>query len=118
MAIRSKRYVQDLALEQRKEPTEAEARLWIALRNKNLDGVKFHRQRAWGRFILEFYAPSSKLVVEIDGEIHRNKAQHEKDIIRDRILAAKGLRVLRFSNEQILGDLENCLDQIREMIAQ
>ena len=89
----------------------AEARLWAALRNKQLEGLRFRTQHPVGNFILDFYCPSCKLVVEVDGEIHAY--QTEYDDARTTKLTDFGCRVLRFTNEQIMNDLPNVLAEIR-----
>jgi very-short-patch-repair endonuclease len=87
-----------------------------AVSGKQMDGVKFHRQRALGRYILEFYAPSVKLVIEVDGEIHQKPAQKEYDRERDLFLNSRGLCVIRFSNQQILNDIDYCRAEIHKAI--
>ena len=114
--MRSPKYVQELAKEFRKKPTPAEQRLWEALRRNQMDGVKFHRQRSLGRYILDFYAPSAKLVIELDGEIHQIDSQKEYDIIRANYLMAKSLKIIRFTNQQILNEFEYCLSEIHKAL--
>lgn len=100
--MRGPTYVQDLAKEFRKKSTRAEVLLWSALRNKRMDGVEFHRQRPFERYVLDFYAPSVKLVIEVDGEVHESSSQKEYDKMREDFLKEHGLKVIRFRNEQIL----------------
>ena len=114
--MRSPRYVQELAKEFRKEPTPAEQRLWEALRRNQMDGVKFHRQRSLGRYVLDFYAPSIKLVIELDGEIHQVDTQKEYDTLRENYLIAQNLRIMRFTNKQILNEIEFCLAEIHKAL--
>ena len=114
--MRGPKYVQNLAKGFRKQPTPAEALLWKALRDKQLDGIKFHRQRPFTRYILDFYAPSVKLVIEIDGGIHEKPEQKEYDKIRTDFLKENGLKVIRFTNEQVLNELEFCLAEIHRAI--
>lgn len=99
----------------RKAMTPAEAYLWKALRHKHL-GVKFRRQHPVGRTILDFYAPACKLVVQVDGPIHR--WQRAEDEMHTRHLADYGLTVIRFSNEEVLENLPDVLDAICETVAQ
>jgi adenine-specific DNA-methyltransferase len=98
----------------RRESTVAEEALWELLRDRRLDGLKFRRQHAWRRFILDFYCAAARLVVELDGEGHREEAQQVRDTERTRILDACGIRVLRFWNEQVLDDPESVIAAIRE----
>ncbi len=103
--------IEQAARKSRKNLTPAEARLWAALRNKQLEGLRFRTQHPVGNFILDFYCPSCKLVVEVDGEIHAY--QTEYDDARTTKLTDFGCRVLRFTNEQIMNDLPNVLAEIR-----
>ncbi|NES20008.1 MAG: DUF559 domain-containing protein [Symploca sp. SIO3E6] len=91
--------------------TPAEARLWEALRNKQLEGLRFRRQHPVGNFILDFYCPAVRLVVEVDGAIH--DSQTEYDDARTAKLAEYGYKVLRFRNEQVMNDLPKVLAEIR-----
>ena len=98
-----------IARQMRKEPTEAEDRLWQQLRKKRL-GPKFRRQHAIDRFIVDFYARAAGLVVEVDGPIHQYSAA--EDAVRQEFLESQGLRVLRFTNDQVMDDLEGVLAEI------
>ncbi|HEX8276522.1 MAG TPA: DUF559 domain-containing protein [Longimicrobiaceae bacterium] len=98
----------------RRDGTPAEAVLWEALRSNRLDGLKFRRQHAVGRFVQDFYCPAHKLVVELDGGIHDQQAERDAD--RTSALAAHGCRVLRFRNEEVFDDLPNVLNRIRASI--
>ncbi len=82
--------------------TPAEKRLWSALRNKQLDGLKFRRQHPVGNFILDFYCPACKLVIEVDGKIHDRPSQINRDRARTAKLMEYGYTVLRFRNEQVI----------------
>ena len=99
----------EFAKELRNNLTEAEAFLWARLRNKQL-GVRFRSQHPIDRFIADFYCHPSKLVVEVDGDIH--KKQKEYDINREAELDRFGIRVVRFSNEQVLDDIEMVINLI------
>lgn len=105
--------IEQAARKLRKNLTPAEALLWTALRNKQLEGLRFRCQHPVGNFILDFYCPSCKLVVEVDGKIH-NK-QTEYDDARTAKLAEYGYKVLRFSNEQVINDLPKVLAEIRRV---
>jgi very-short-patch-repair endonuclease len=91
----------------RSNPTASESRLWEHLRKEQLRGYKFRRQHIIRVFIVDFYSPSSKLIIEIDGPIHRS--QKEQDAERDRALQTLGYRVLRFTNDQVDNELETVL---------
>lgn len=103
--------LQERARELRWSMTPAEQVLWEALRGRKLDGLRFRTQHPVGRFILDFYCPERKLVVEVDGEIHDEQA--ERDQARTAHLEAYGYRVIRFRNDEIMNDLASVLDRIR-----
>lgn len=94
----------------RHQLTPAEARLWKALQNRQLAGLKFRCQHPVGRFIVDFYCPSCKLVIELDGGIHSKQSAYDE--ARTEQLQSFGYRVLRFSNEAVLSNLDTILDCI------
>lgn len=96
----------------RKEPTEAENILWQELRNNGL-GDKFRRQHLIDDFIVDFVCLSKKLVIEVDGGYHSTPEQKEYDEQRTIILNKKGFEVIRFTNEEVLQDLQNVLQKIK-----
>jgi leucyl-tRNA synthetase len=96
----------------RKEPTEAENILWQELRNRNLDD-KFRRQHLIDDFIVDFVCLSKKLVIEVDGGYHSTAEQKEYDEQRTFILNNKGFKVIRFTNEEVLSNLQNVLQNIK-----
>jgi very-short-patch-repair endonuclease len=93
----------------RAEPTLAEETLWRALRGRRT-GVRFRRQRAVGRFILDFYCPERALAVEVDGASHEGRV--ERDDERGRWLVSTGIRVLRVANADVMSNLQSVLDGI------
>jgi len=97
----------------RKRLTTAEAVLWTALKGKQLEGRKFRRQHSIGNYIVDFYCPSEKLVIELDGAGHFTYEGSQKDEIRDNYLSSLGLRVIRFENR----DLKNNLDAVLKVIS-
>ena len=99
-----------LAQEMRHKPTPAEDKLWQRLRNRQVGRVKFRRQHAIERFIVDFYAAREFLAVEVDGEIHCYTP--DEDAIRQRFLEDMGIRVLRFSNQEVINDIEGVIEQI------
>ena len=102
----------------RRELTPAEQLLWHSLRNRQLCGVKFRRQHPFGTFIFDFYAPELKLVIEVDGGIHLNQEHRAYDAWRDEMSVAQHLRVVRFTNAEVLNDLDAVLLQIAAVIAE
>ncbi|PBC08335.1 endonuclease domain-containing protein [Mesorhizobium sp. WSM3859] len=93
----------------RREPTEAEDRLWHELRGRRLDNIKFKRQVPIGRFVADFVCAEARLIVEIDGSQHA-ESRHDQE--RDAELKARGFRVLRFWNDDILRELDAVCDTI------
>ncbi len=102
--------IEQAARRLRQNLTPAETTLWKALRNRQLSGLKFRRQHPVGRFIADFYCPSCKLVVEIDGGIHEQ--QKEYDQARTDQFEAYGYQLLRFTNEEVLTNLTQVLEII------
>lgn len=102
------------AVQMRKEPTPAEAKLWAYLRRNKLRGVSFRRQHAIGRYVADFCSPSAKLVIEVDGSEHLR--QEEDDAVRTKYLESKGYRVLRFWNTQVLNEIDGVIQAIREAL--
>lgn len=108
----------DLAKQLRLNPTGAEDFLWNQLSTVKIKGVRFKRQHPILYFIADFYCHRAKLVIEIDGGYHQIPSQYEYDINRDYELAEFGLKVLRFTNEEVLFNIENVLGKIEEEINQ
>jgi very-short-patch-repair endonuclease len=94
--------------------TRAEQVLWQEVRN-NRQGVKIRRQQVIDGFIADFYVHSAGLVIELDGGIHEDTREYDNE--RDKIIAARGLRVLRIRNERVIDDLQGVLTEIRQAIA-
>jgi very-short-patch-repair endonuclease len=96
----------------RSEMTDAERRLWSALRAHRLEGLSFRRQVPIGRFIVDFACQEFRLIIEVDGGQH---ADASRDIERDQWLSSKGYRVLRFWNSDVLKNLPGVLEKIIEV---
>ena len=94
----------------RRNKTPAEQKLWEALKGKKLGGLKFRTQHPVGPFILDFYCPARKLVVELDGEVHEKQADYDES--RTQQLENYGYRVIRFRNEEVLDDLPSVFERI------
>ena len=92
--------------------TDAEIKLWLRLRGKQILGIQFYRQKPIGNYIVDFYAPEAQLVVELDGSRHFLENQIVKDKQRDHYLQSKGLTVIRFNNLQTLQELEGVVEII------
>ncbi len=100
----------------RENMTETEIILWEKLRNKQLLGYKFRRQHPINYFIVDFYCHKLNLVIEIDGEYHKKRKQLQLDIDRTKILEFQGLKVIRFSNEEVISNLSNVIKEINNQI--
>ncbi len=109
--------LKDTARQLRKHLTDSEKALWARLRNKQLLGIQFYRQKPIGEHIVDFFAPKAKLVVEVDGSQHRVGDQVQKDRIRDAYLASLGLKVLRFNSREVLKESDAVVEAIYRMIA-
>ncbi|MBI5917970.1 MAG: endonuclease domain-containing protein [Nitrosomonadales bacterium] len=98
------------AREMRGRMTDAESLLWMLLRNRRMAGVKFRRQHPEGRYILDFYCDEKKLAVELDGGQHGEQLNYDQQ--RDAWLRARGIRVLRFWNNQMLTETEEVMEEV------
>ncbi len=104
------------AKQMRREMTEPETRIWFKLRAKRFADIKFRKQKVVGKYIVDFSSNEPKLAIEIDGDTH---AGHEEyDAIRTRFLEERGYRVIRFSNKDIMENLEDVLETLAAVIEQ
>ena len=102
----------------RARQTDAESRLWFHLRRDQL-GVRFYRQRPFGQYILDFYAPKARLVVELDGSQHvDDPAVRKRDELRDLWLRSQGLKVLRFDDRQVLTETRAVMEVISKAVVE
>ena len=97
----------------RKLSTPAEQLLWQNIRNRNMKGLKFRRQHAIGRFVVDYYCHELKLIIEIDGDIHKQKVS--RDEYREQILCDLGYRIIRFSNEDVIKSIDIVLEKVVEL---
>ena len=107
----------EYARELRKNPTEAESKLWRELQKLRDKGIIFRRHHPIDIFIADFYSHSIKLVIEVDGEIHEDNHSKEKDDGRSAILESYGIKVIRFKNDQILENPNQVLTHITNLIS-
>ncbi|NSW79627.1 MAG: endonuclease domain-containing protein [Chthonomonadetes bacterium] len=107
-------YILQLCRDFRHQPTPAEQFLWECLRARRLNGLKFRRQHAIGRYIVDFYCHERRLIVELEGDVHSTSEQQVYDAMRFADLEAQGYRVLRFRNEDLLRNPEAVLACIAE----
>ena len=97
--------------------TAAEAVLWLSLKNRQIEGVRWRRQFSVGRFILDFYCPECKLGIELDGIQHYSLDGSDYDDRRSRWLEANfGIQILRFENRDIYTSYDNVVEYIREVV--
>ena len=104
----------EAAREMRQFPTRAEALLWEDLRRKQLSGFKFRRQHIIYLFIVDFYCSEARLVIEIDGGIHKSQADYDQ--YREDVLSAMGYQVLRFTNEEVMGEMSMVMERIKRSL--
>ncbi len=100
----------------RSNQTDSEQLLWSRLRRRRLEGVQFYRQRPIGRYVVDFYAPTAKLVIEVDGGQHYEPTGRQLDVMRDDYLRSVGLCVLRFSNLDVMRELNNVLEVVLQAV--
>ena len=104
--------LKQLSRDLRNNMTDAEKRLWSKLRAKQILGLQFYRQKPLLNFIVDFYCPAANLVIECDGGQHFTDEGLEADRVRDEILVELGLVVLRFSNRQVLTEIDDVIELI------
>jgi len=100
----------------RHDMTPSERMLWKHISDKQLDGWRFRRQHGFGSYVLDFYCPVLKLCIEVDGEIHQRTDVVEKDKERASFLESNGIKVIRFTNDEIENDISDVLERIRRFI--
>ena len=100
----------------RHDMTPSERMLWKHISDKQLDGWRFRRQHGFGPYVLDFYCPVLKLCIEVDGEIHQRTDVVEKDKERASFLESNGIKVIRFTNDEIENDISDVLERIRRFI--
>ena len=105
------------ARELRNNPNKAEYILWQSLKGKQVKAYDFHRQKPLLFYIVDFYCPKLKLAIEVDGSIHIKEDRIIHDIIRSDELSDYGVKILRFSNEEVLSDVKKVIEEIKEWIS-
>jgi len=98
--------------------TDAERHLWSSLRGKQILGVQFYRQKPIGSYVVDFFAPAAKLVIEVDGSQHFEPGPEHYDSARTDYLKSSGLQVLRFDNRQVLLETEAVVERIFNIVQQ
>ena len=107
--------LKELSTSLRNNLTEAERRLWTRIRLKHL-GYVFYRQKPIGEYIVDFYCPKARLVVEVDGSQHFTEDKASNDRVRDEYMRSLGLTVLRFSNSEVLKNTDRVAETVYELL--
>ena len=89
--------------------TEAEKFLWSKIRKKQINNLQFYRQRPIGKYVVDFFCPKKKLIIELDGGEHAN---NKRDKIRDKWLKGQGYKVIRIWNDEIFKNIEGVIETI------
>jgi len=108
------RNLKQLSRQLRDNMTDAERHLWARIRMKQLKGYQFYRQKPIGDYIVDFFCPKAKLIIEVDGSQHFVNEMIEYDRIREEYVSSLGLRVLRFTNTEVLKHVEGVVERIEE----
>jgi very-short-patch-repair endonuclease len=118
MELFNKASTKDKRRDLRKRRTEAEEALWQQLRDRNLSGHKFFRQYGIGEYIADFYCPQCNLVIELDGSRHGTGEGKAYDKSREDYMNSLGIRTVRFSNIDVLQNIEKVLSRIEKELTQ
>lgn len=113
--IRSPKYVIELARQLRVNLTVTEKLLWAELRTKKIEDCRFRIQHPIHRYILDFYCHEKQLAIEIDGDIHKSRKDY--DDYRDEYLKSIGITTLRFTNEDVLNNIDDVLSVIKKSLS-
>ena len=112
MKLHNRPHLKDFRKALRNHATGAEGELWKYLKSGQLQGRKFRRQHSIGNFIVDFYCPSEKLAIELDGQVHQHAVTEQADIERDKELESFEIKVLRFENKDVFQHLDAVLLEI------
>lgn len=100
--------------ELRKNQTEAEKILWKKIRNRQLNSLKFYRQYSVGPYILDFFCPTIRLCIELDGHQHENEREYDNE--RENFLNDKDIATIRFWNDEVIENINNVIWRITQNI--
>jgi very-short-patch-repair endonuclease len=109
--------LKQLSQKLRKNMTDAEKMLWSKLRMKQLKGLMFSRQKPLGEYIADFYCHQAKLVIEVDGGQHFSDDSIEYDRIRNEFMGSMGLTMLRFTNIDVLNNINGVIEVIEQKLS-
>ncbi|MDP5339614.1 MAG: endonuclease domain-containing protein [Nodularia sp. (in: cyanobacteria)] len=100
----------------RQNITKAEKLIWNKIRDRQLENCKFRRQYSVDRFVIDFYSPELKLAIEIDGDSHFQDGAAEYDQVRQEFMESVGIKFIRFTNNDVYGNLSGVLENIVQHI--
>jgi len=100
----------------RNQCTPAENVLWLYLRNRQIEDVKFRRQHSYGPYIMDFYCPELRLCIELDGAGHFTVEGMERDELRTKFLKNANIEVLRFENKAVFEDIDGVIETIQSRV--
>ena len=112
--VYNKKCVQPKRRQLRNNPTYAEKILWLSLRKRQVEGVRFLRQYSVNKFVIDFYAPEIKLAIEVDGCSHIGREKYDKD--RQSYIEAFKIKVIRYTNEQVSGNPDGVVEGIKTVV--
>lgn len=110
-------YLKNRRKELRNNLTPAEAALWKLLQKSELKGRKFRRQHSIENYIVDFYCPAEKLIIELDGQVHNNPIAAQNDAERDNYLISMGYKILRVENKHIFENTDWLLSEIEKLFS-
>ena len=113
--MHNKTYLKNTRRILRSNLTPAEATLWKYLKAQQLEGRKFRRQHSINNYIVDFYCPAERLIIELDGSVHDNLGQANADVERDERLKALGFCILRVDNDLVLEQIDTVLEEIKTL---
>ena len=116
MKLPENKFLRERARNLRKNSTLSEVVFWNAVKNKQINGIDFDRQKVIGNYIVDFYCAQLKLVIEIDGSSHDNKQGY--DTARDEYLRTLGLHVLHVYESDVRYDINGVIQMLHEYIKQ
>jgi very-short-patch-repair endonuclease len=100
----------------RKNMTDTERLLWSRIRRKQLKGYQFYRQKTIGDCIVDFYCPSAKHIIELDGSQHDGEKGLRKDKVREQYLMGLGFQVIRFPSTEVFGNIDGIVSDIYDQL--
>ena len=112
--LHNRQHLKDFRKELRQNLTPAEAKVWTELTSRQLKGRRFNRQHSIGKYIVDFYCASEKLIIELDGDVHNNPIAQDYDLKRTIYLENLGYKVLRFENKLVFDHMRSVLQGIIE----